>query len=69
VAIDEALEALATENPECAQVVKMRFFTGLSIEETAAALGISASTAKRHWGYARAWLYDALRPGTSPFSP
>jgi len=61
LAIDEAIERLAAESPECAQVVKLRFFAGLSIEETAGSLGISASTAKRHWAYARAWLYDALR--------
>jgi RNA polymerase sigma factor (TIGR02999 family) len=61
-AIDEAIERLAEENSECAEVVKMRFFTGLSIDETAAALGISASTAKRHWAYARAWIFDLLRP-------
>jgi RNA polymerase sigma factor (TIGR02999 family) len=60
LAIDESIELLATENPECANVVKLRFFAGLSIDETAAALGISASTAKRHWAYARAWLFDAL---------
>jgi RNA polymerase sigma factor (sigma-70 family) len=62
LAIDEAIEQLVDENPECANVVKMRFFAGLSIDEVAAALGISASTAKRHWAYARAWLFDAIRP-------
>ena len=60
--IDEAIARLANENPECAEVVKLRFFAGLSIDEAAAAVGISASTAKRHWVYARAWLFDALRP-------
>ena len=60
--VDEAIELLAAESPECAAVVKLRFFTGLSVDESAAALGISASTAKRHWAYARAWLFDALRP-------
>jgi len=62
LAIDEAIERLVAEHPECACVVKMRFFAGLSIDEAAAALGISASTAKRHWAYARAWLFDAIRP-------
>jgi len=62
VAIDEAIERLAEENPECAGVVKMRFFAGLSIDEAAAALGISPSTAKRHWAFARAWIFDVLRP-------
>lgn len=60
LAIDESLEMLAAENRECADVIKLRFFAGLSIEEAAAALGISASTAKRHWAFARAWLFDSL---------
>jgi RNA polymerase sigma factor (TIGR02999 family) len=63
LALDESIERLAAENSECASVVKLRFFAGLSIDEVAAALDISASTAKRHWAYARAWLFDALRPG------
>jgi RNA polymerase sigma factor (TIGR02999 family) len=62
LALDESIERLAEENRECANVVKLRFFAGLSIDDAAAALGISASTAKRHWAYARAWLFDALRP-------
>jgi RNA polymerase sigma factor (TIGR02999 family) len=61
LAIDEAVESLAAENPECASVVMLRFFAGLSIDEAAAALEISASTAKRHWAFARAWLFDALQ--------
>jgi RNA polymerase sigma factor (TIGR02999 family) len=60
--LDESIERLAEENRECSNVVKLRFFAGLSIDEAAAALGISPSTAKRHWAYARAWLFDALRP-------
>ena len=66
LAINDAIESLEAESPECVQVVKMRFFAGLSIEETAAAMGISPSTAKRHWAYARAWLFDALRDDDSP---
>jgi RNA polymerase sigma factor (TIGR02999 family) len=62
LALDESIERLEEENRECANVVKLRFFAGLSIDDAAAALGISASTAKRHWAYARAWLFDALRP-------
>jgi RNA polymerase sigma factor (TIGR02999 family) len=58
--LDECIGRLAEENGECAEVVKLRFFAGLSFDEAAAALGISASTAKRHWAYARAWLFDAL---------
>jgi RNA polymerase sigma factor (TIGR02999 family) len=61
LALDESIERLAVENPECASVVKLRFFAGLTIDDAAAAMGISASTAKRHWAYARAWLFDALR--------
>jgi RNA polymerase sigma factor (TIGR02999 family) len=60
LALDEALTRLAAEDPEKAEVVKLRYFAGLSVEETAAALGISAATAKRRWHYARAWLYSAL---------
>ncbi len=63
LALDESIERLADENPECAKVVKLRFFAGLSNDHAAAALGISASTAKRHWVYARAWLFASLRSG------
>lgn len=69
LAIDEAIESLEAESPECVQVVKMRFFAGMSIEETSAAMGISASTAKRHWAYARAWLFDALRDDDTSSTP
>jgi RNA polymerase sigma factor (TIGR02999 family) len=69
VAIDEAIDRLTLENPQCASLVKLRFFGGLSIDDAAAALGISVSTAKRHWAYARAWLFDALRPGDSAPGP
>jgi RNA polymerase sigma factor (TIGR02999 family) len=68
LAIDECIERLSAENPECVQVVKLRFFAGLSIDETASAMGISASTAKRHWAFARAWLFDALRCDDPPAS-
>jgi RNA polymerase sigma factor (TIGR02999 family) len=61
-ALDESIESLAAENSECANVVKLRFFAGLSIDEVAAVLGVSPSTVKRHWAYARAWLFDSLRP-------
>ena len=46
--------------PLKAELVKLRYFAGLSVEEAAACLGISAVTAKRHWAFARAWLYAAL---------
>jgi RNA polymerase sigma factor (TIGR02999 family) len=57
VALDEALNQLAKEHPEKAQLVNLRYFGGLTHEEVAQALGISISTADRHWAYARAWLY------------
>jgi len=68
LAIDEAIECLAEENPDCAELVKLRFFAGLSAQEAATALDISASTAKRHWAYARAWLFNALKPDDSSLS-
>ena len=56
LAIDEALDRLAAIDPQQARVVELRFFSGLSVEETAAALGISAKTVKRDWSVARAWF-------------
>src|SRR5262249_3026866 len=61
LALDEALDALAREAPEKAELVKLRFFGGLSVEEAARCLGISRATADRYWAYARAWLYDRVR--------
>ena len=61
IAVDEAVRRLETESPERAQLVKLRFFVGLSIPDAAEALGISESTAKRQWNYARLWLMKALR--------
>jgi RNA polymerase sigma factor (TIGR02999 family) len=60
LALDEALQRLSAEQPEAAQVVKLRYFAGLTIEETAAALDISVRTTNRHWAFARAWLYQQL---------
>jgi RNA polymerase sigma factor (TIGR02999 family) len=60
LALDEALTALAAREPLKAELVKLRYFAGLSVEEAAACLGISAVTAKRHWAVARARLYAAL---------
>ena len=54
--IDDALTRLSAIDPQQAQVVELRFFSGLSVEETAAALGISTRTVKRDWSVARAWL-------------
>jgi len=60
LALDEALTALAAREPLKAELVKLRYFAGLSVEEAAACLGISPVTAKRHWAVARARLYAAL---------
>lgn len=60
LALNEALTRLAAEDPAKAELVKLRYFAGLSIEEAARALDISAATAKRHWAYARAWLFRAV---------
>ena len=60
LAVDEALGRLAGEEEKVAEVVKLRYFVGLTIEQTAAALDISVRTANRHWSYARAWLYQQL---------
>ena len=59
--IDEAIEALKAHDPRAASVAQLRFYTGLSIDETAAALNISASTVDREWCYARAWLLRHLQ--------
>lgn len=56
IALDEALDRLATEDPIKAQLVKLRYFAGLTLSEAAAALGLAERTAGRHWTFARAWL-------------
>jgi len=60
LAVDEGLTALAAQHPEKAQLVKLRYFAGLTIEEAAEAMGTSAATANRQWAYARAWLFRYL---------
>jgi RNA polymerase sigma factor (TIGR02999 family) len=55
-----ALEALALEDARAAELVKLRFFAGLSVEQAALALGMTDRTARRYWRFARAWLYDRL---------
>jgi RNA polymerase sigma factor (TIGR02999 family) len=65
VAVNEALEKLAAEDPRKARVVELRFFGGLSMEETAQTLGVSLRTAHNDWAFARAWLYRALTEGGS----
>lgn len=61
LAVNDALEKLAAEAPQKAELVKMRYFAGLSIDEAAEALGIARATANRWWTYARAWLLVELR--------
>jgi RNA polymerase sigma factor (TIGR02999 family) len=61
MALDDAIDRLAAEDPQKAELVKLRFFAGLSEQEAADVLGISRATAARHWAYARAWLFDCLR--------
>ena len=61
LALDEALQRLAVEDKVAAELVKLRFFAGLSLRETAEAMGLAQRTAERQWAYARAWLYDHLR--------
>ena len=63
VALDEALDALQEIAPERARVVELRYFGGLSIEETAAYLGVAPATVKRHWAFSRAWLFRRLTSG------
>ena len=60
LALDEALSRLAAESPAKVEVVKLRFFAGLTMPEIAESLGVSLATAERHWTYARAWLYAEL---------
>jgi RNA polymerase sigma factor (TIGR02999 family) len=66
LALDEALTKLAQQEPAKAELVKLRYFAGLSLEEAAACLAISPATAKRSWAVARAWLYAALADGDPP---
>jgi RNA polymerase sigma factor (TIGR02999 family) len=60
LALDEALSRLAAERPDVAELVKLRFFAGLTMDEAAQTLGISPATAYRQWNYARAWLFRAV---------
>jgi RNA polymerase sigma factor (TIGR02999 family) len=63
LAIHDQLDALAEHDPTKAEVVKLRFFVGLSEREIAEALGVTERTVERHWAYAKAWLLDAMRGG------
>ena len=61
LALDHAIRRLRDQDPQAAEIVELRFFGGLSVEETAQTLEVSERTVKREWAVARAWLYDALR--------
>jgi RNA polymerase sigma factor (TIGR02999 family) len=63
LALDEALAKLAEEDPVKADLVKLRYFAGLTIEQTARILDISRATADRYWSYARAWLFHEINKG------
>jgi len=60
LALDEALQRLQAEKPHLAEIVMLRYYTGLSFEETASVVGRSVSTIKREWRFARAWLARQL---------
>jgi RNA polymerase sigma factor (TIGR02999 family) len=66
LAVSDALDDLEREDPEKAALVKLRYFTGLTLKEAAHALGISRATADRHWGYAKAWLYRRIARTEGP---
>lgn len=59
--VNEALDKLAREDARAAEITKLRFFGGLTLEEAGAVLGVTDRTAKRYWAFARAWLFDELR--------
>src|SRR5262249_52650705 len=61
LAIDDALAKLALDDPAAAQLVELRYFAGLTVEEAGKVIGISTATAYRHWNYARARLHSELR--------
>ena len=61
LAVHDALEKLALESPQKAEIVKLRYFIGLGAAEIAAALGVSVPTVERHWAYARSWLYAEIK--------
>jgi RNA polymerase sigma factor (TIGR02999 family) len=63
LAVSDALEKLARLDPQRAELVKLRYFVGLSFADAAKVLGISEPTAKRYWAFARAWLYEEIRGG------
>jgi len=69
LSLDAAIERLAKEDPRLAEIVRLRFYAGLSVEETAAALGVSDRTIKRDWAFARAWLHRDLESDPETHQP
>ncbi len=65
VALDDALNSLSSIDPRKARVVELRFFGGLTEEETAETLALSVDTVKRDWNFAKAWIYHQMKPGSS----
>jgi RNA polymerase sigma factor (TIGR02999 family) len=63
LALDKALTQLAAADPRRAELVRLRYFAGLTLEQAAELLGVSRATADRHWAFARAWLYDVMTRG------
>ncbi len=66
LALDEALNILAEQDPTKAELVKLRYFAGLTMDQAAKVLGISSTTAQRYWAYARAWLHRQITAGDAP---
>ena len=64
IELDASLERFRTREPEKAQLVELRFFAGLTMEQASSVMGISVATAYRHWAYARAWLFQDLKHGS-----
>jgi len=63
LALDEALEKLTAKEPVIAELVKLRYFAGLTLEQAGQVLKVTRRTADRHWAYARAWLYNEMAKG------
>jgi len=66
VELDAALQKLAATDPRSAELIKLRYFAGLTISQAAETLGIAVTTANRDWGYARAWLFREISNGPDP---
>jgi RNA polymerase sigma factor (TIGR02999 family) len=66
LALDDALDGLARLDPQQSRIVELRFFGGLSIEDTAEVMGIAPATVKRHWSTARVWLHQEMQGGGRP---